>query len=331
MPFISQLTAYKSDIVGNPFNGTVTVEQMLFVSCNQFVTLNAIIDGDLTGHDTEWVQVSGYPVIWLEDLSSPNITYQQPTVRDDKSFRFYIDKGTLNQVVREILVSAVPQDNVFMNSDYSPPAWEHKWSDSTEVATNLLMEPGFSAYGTITVDNPERAIVWSKASDPNDTSVAFVMTRQADGSFTQTAVGAAAMYPAAVRNVSYRIDTQVTYHGITRRSQSAPVSSVPNPNLRDVDGAERFNLPGNYNGDSRLTITAKLVRSLEATQPADETVGGIDIAMAASTLGITGYLVRQLESAQPPTDDSVSGIDIAMGGANLHITQVQSIGITTLG
>ena len=84
---------------------------MMIVSCNDIVTLTADITGDLTGHTVVWDQISGTPVIWLENQDQISVMFQQPTaIRDDKVFRFYIDKDTPYQVYYDTLVTAVPTE-----------------------------------------------------------------------------------------------------------------------------------------------------------------------------------------------------------------------------
>lgn len=63
------------------------------ITCATNVTLEATVLGDITGHTFLWEQLTGDPVNWLTPQDQFVVQFEQINT-DDKSFRFWIDKGT---------------------------------------------------------------------------------------------------------------------------------------------------------------------------------------------------------------------------------------------
>jgi len=327
MPFISQLTSYKSDIEGRKFDGYVTLESQLFVSCDLYVTLNAVVIGDLAGHVLEWTQVSGYPVIFMSSLDEPHVVFQQPNIRDDKVFRLYVDKGTVNQEFHEILVTAVPQEHVKLPD--APPYPVITGSIAAERATSLFMPPGFSPLGTASVDNAARMITWARPNGSNFVK-SVVMERQADGSFTPHDVGASTVFTGAQVQTSYRVDTVVSSSGVSRVAQSAPVSFVPVAGAHDVDAADSFLLPGSVFQHAKMTVLGRLTRELTAAQGVDETMTLPGVKPGVSRLTVLETIRRELAAAAAPDDSAVLYFNHSTSNL-MKILEVKTVGITSLG
>lgn len=79
--------------------------------CNPSVTLSAIIIGDLTGHTFLWEQISGSVVIWNTPLNQITVSYS-PTLNDNKSFRFWVDKGTPVEKFSDINAFSTPTSKI---------------------------------------------------------------------------------------------------------------------------------------------------------------------------------------------------------------------------
>ena len=77
--------------------------------CNPVVYLEATIIGDLTGHTTEWVQMSGTPTVSLIVVDNVRSYYLVPGLPgSDKVFRFYVDRGSVFEQYREITIRTTP-------------------------------------------------------------------------------------------------------------------------------------------------------------------------------------------------------------------------------
>lgn len=101
------------------FNGPLdflefVVERVLLVSCQNIVTLNADIYGDLINHDFYWEQTGGPPVIWLEPQNQPMVMYQKNPSQSDQDcfFRFWIDRYTPFRQFRDLVVSGSARDDL---------------------------------------------------------------------------------------------------------------------------------------------------------------------------------------------------------------------------
>lgn len=86
-----------------------TVEQIAV--CEPIVYLEAIVDGDLTGHSFGWVQISGSPTVTLLPVPGYDTrTYYTVTglPGTDKVFRFYIDRYTPYEQFLDLTVRTTP-------------------------------------------------------------------------------------------------------------------------------------------------------------------------------------------------------------------------------
>jgi hypothetical protein len=75
--------------------------------CDTTVTMTATVIGDLTGHVVLWEQLTGSAVTFITPLNQLSVTYTTATF-DDKSFRFWIDKGTGEQQFDDINIFGTP-------------------------------------------------------------------------------------------------------------------------------------------------------------------------------------------------------------------------------
>jgi len=78
------------------------------VICSPLVTLQATVIGDLTGHQIIWEQISGHAVNFTTPLNQLTVQFTPPAINDDKIFRFWIDKGTIEQQYDDINVWTTP-------------------------------------------------------------------------------------------------------------------------------------------------------------------------------------------------------------------------------
>lgn len=134
-------------------NVALDLDSVLPVTCSDVVTLSARVSGDLTGHTFEWSQLSGTPVTWLESVNQTDVMFQQPSIRDDKIFRFTIDKGTAVAKYKDILVTAVPTD--YLRSSVGIDA---SYEINIELSSTILV-PMFRSAGSQVINDTNRALI----------------------------------------------------------------------------------------------------------------------------------------------------------------------------
>lgn len=86
------------------------------VTCAPIVYLEATVNGDLTGHSVEWVQISGTPTVTLEPGGTPLQTFYTVAVGQsgsDKVFRCYVDRNTQIEQHRDVSIRTTPRSFVF--------------------------------------------------------------------------------------------------------------------------------------------------------------------------------------------------------------------------
>lgn len=77
--------------------------------CSAMVYLEATIAAGGIGHPTEWEQISGTPTVTLIEVSPTQSYYETgDLVGSDKTFRFYIDRGTQIESYMDVTVYTTP-------------------------------------------------------------------------------------------------------------------------------------------------------------------------------------------------------------------------------
>ena len=94
-------------------NVLVTAGTIQTVVCAPIVYLEATVNGDLTGRQTEWVQISGTPTVDIITVSPTQAYYlagENPG--SDKVFRFYIDRNTQLEEYRDVQIKTTPSSKM---------------------------------------------------------------------------------------------------------------------------------------------------------------------------------------------------------------------------
>lgn len=99
------------------FNGPlsfldIVLEEVLLVSCQDIITLNATIIGDTSDHTFFWEQIYGPAVTWLEPQNQLMVMFQKPFTSGDLFFRFWVDRFTQFQQYKDMIVSGTARENV---------------------------------------------------------------------------------------------------------------------------------------------------------------------------------------------------------------------------
>ena len=146
MPFQVSFSA-KTTPKGIITNFTAGPDQV--VVCDTTVFLEATVNGDLTGHTFLWEQIDGDPVTFLTPLNQFAISYTTANFLD-KTFRFFIDKGTGIEQFDDVfmfstptlpLVTGVPDQNCIINTGGSLHCDKPLLTIDIVMPTTFLPEP----------------------------------------------------------------------------------------------------------------------------------------------------------------------------------------------
>ena len=95
----------------------VRTQTLRIVTCDNIIMLHAEIIGFAGTAKFRWEQVSGQPVVFLEDQNQVTVTFQQTQIRDDKVFAFYVNKDTALEQRFLVTVTAVPMETITLQKD----------------------------------------------------------------------------------------------------------------------------------------------------------------------------------------------------------------------
>ena len=161
------------------------------VVCDTTVFMEATVVGDFTGHTFLWEQTDGDPVTWNTPLNQFAVNYTTANFQD-KTFRFYIDKGTGNEQYDEIIMfstptfpyyGGVPDQNCLVNFGGSLRCDRPSLSIAVELPTayhtEILIECG-------TIDNP--VLLWTAPCTADKLIQYVVQQRIIAGPWTDEAI-----------------------------------------------------------------------------------------------------------------------------------------------
>ena len=298
----------------------------MLVSCDINITLNAIVIGDLTGHTVEWAQLSGPPVVWLENIHQLSVMFEQPQIRNDKVFRFYIDKGTKDEIYREVLVTSVARDIVSFTSLASNYAVQHEWV-SEEQVTGLKILPGLSAYGVATLNNTIHSLLWSNPAvsyfDSN------VVERTDAAGVTLIPVGKANFLLNIDPAASYKINTTLWYQGVVQKNNQSASAFKPGLGL-EADSSDVAYFALNNKTFSASSILETVTRELIGAATPDEFTPLWFDSSSIVSIGVLETITRELAAASAPDESAPTWFDSSKS-VTLKILEVSLVGLTSIG
>lgn len=138
-------------------NMSLRVDSTLTVTCDDIITLNAAVVGEYDNITVIWEQISGTPVIWLEEQNQFTVLFQQPAQRDDKVFRFTVNKGRRDEKWAEILVTAIPTDRLITSTNSFNQTGVA--SKSININNMSALIPAFKPSGSQVKNDIDRAVL----------------------------------------------------------------------------------------------------------------------------------------------------------------------------
>ncbi len=274
-------------------NVKVSVDSIMSVTCSDVITLEATLLGDLTGHTFFWEQLSGTPVTWLESVYQPSVMFQQPIVRDDKVFRFTLDRGTPFAKTGDVLVTAVPTDRYYM----LPASTRSSYSISASLLDGNIsiraLEPLYRPAGSQVINDTSRTVVYNSP------------TTSLPQTFTSPTVSL----------------VELSLGGVNVTIAQRPLSALAGMGLIDTVSVDKlYKLVVNRRATAQETEAFSIPSSLFSTNPdvgiTDSTTFGMRLLDFSSASGIdqvitrtvTGYTYDDAWSISPNQFDSSSSI-----------------------
>ena len=145
-------------------NGTtIILPDKILVICSDRVNLSAVVTGRpsvLAKNEYQWEQLSGYPVD-LHKIDDTNSYFDQTFIKDDKVFRFWVNKGkpARYEKYKDIEVQNTPTTQIHVMSgfgDRNTKSWHPKYE-----ATQLQMMPALIPIEGVTyADNTKYFLSW---------------------------------------------------------------------------------------------------------------------------------------------------------------------------
>lgn len=250
----------------------IILDQLMIVSCDDIITLSATVPASINPQSYFWEQLSGQTVIWLTPTNELEATFQQTLVRDDKVFRFWVNKGGTKEAYKDIIVTAIPRDYI--------PEIKHArnftQTYADEEVARAYMIPGLSSEDTWTINNTDRGIRWPAPTvtipaalggySYNQANIQFPVGAEHPVGFknyiekfkvydvtggaeveideidpAQDAIGSlpARGYFNVPRLRSYRVDTVINRNGMRHVAKGIPSGFYPPANWLDADTLER--------------------------------------------------------------------------------------------
>ena len=185
--------------------------------CDLSFSLEATVIGDLNGHTVLWEQITGNPVTFTTPVNQLAISYNQSTF-EDKTFRFWVDKGTSSQRFDDVTVFGSPTsiiDDVPYSTNSSKINTTVEFDGDSHSMVLLPPLPtvyhtGFSISKTYTV----ASLLWEPPPHTNLTVIGYVVKeRDPSGTWTDVATlpATASEYSGIVIGKMYQLDVVYRY------------------------------------------------------------------------------------------------------------------------
>lgn len=118
----------------------ILTDSLVLASCQEIISLNANVIGDVANRTYLWEQIFGPAVEWLEPQNQLSVLYRR-IGSGDTGFRFWVDKGQPSQRFRDTIVSSAARET-FENEVFKLPLGKISLVGSP---SSLQFAPSFSA------------------------------------------------------------------------------------------------------------------------------------------------------------------------------------------
>ena len=261
----------------------IVVDSVQLVTCQDVITLNAQIITDGLLHTYEWVQISGTPVTFVGDTHQQMVVFHQAAIRDDKVFRFYVDKGQTTEQSKDVLVTTVSRDPMPQLMTSIVASSFIGWNDT--VIPTGQPQAGSNGNGSITLNNNNRSIVWPlNATIANIIGIRVVQIINGMDVVLADVMRPLRSFNNIVAGNLYRLDYIIQYAPKLTKIITGPlVSAGILPGYIELDTWEKFTIPADT-----VNIGSKFVqmKSIVSYQVADTMSQIGDVVGAPTQLAV---------------------------------------------
>jgi hypothetical protein len=214
---------------------SINVQTLMVVSCDTVITLVAQVIGILTDRTYEWVQLTGTPVDWLESRFQTSVMFNQTAVRDDKVFRFYVDKGKRTEAYKDVIVTAVPRDTATTVNESS--TFQCLPYTSSELIHSITALPGLSAVGQNATNSAVRMLTWINPLEIYFSSATVIKTSLP--TFSEV-VNKTFYLNGVFWNETYQLRALHDYYGVQRIVNSPAITLTQTGEYVDADASDKI-------------------------------------------------------------------------------------------
>lgn len=228
------------------FSGNYSAGLSQTVICAPFVHLTAVVSGDdITEHETLWEQISGDTVYFLESpYNTLEVSYSQPSTGLDRKFRFWIDKGTENQIYSDTEILSTIRETMYSNITYNNNVEESFYNFINMVKKEALS--GFPAPPNYIVDRTgisfvnveDNWLLWTLPNVVGTTIVEVELQEYQNNNWVTVKTllpTSTQYYNSGKYNVFYRINTTETIGRVKQKYIGEPGLISNSRNIQIVD------------------------------------------------------------------------------------------------
>ena len=236
--------------------------------CDISFVLTATVVGELTGHALLWEQISGTPVTFDSPVDQLSVSYTQNNF-DDKTFRFYVDKGTSFQKYDDVTIFGSPTTSQ-LNSASTGTLFSATTTESIygeDISLEMLSPFPLTDYSNMveytSVLDP--ILTWNIPETIGIVTGSLVQVMDALGAWTTIAAlpPEDTMYKITDTSKRYRIRMLIMFSSLQHIDSNAIWVPSAHVNIHAVDQATAFtsissNLTSTYNYDINvITLISK--------------------------------------------------------------------------
>jgi hypothetical protein len=327
MPFVNPQSHIFRNVLDNI---SIQLDAVMTVSCDDIITLNATLIGDLTNHTFLWEQLTGTPVIWLEPQNQQTVLFQQPAVRDNKVFKFTLDRGTSIVKSRQILVSAVPTDILKTYLGYRDgPHQSGLYID--DAFSDLI--PSFRPPGSAALNDIQRAVLVTNSKVVGSD---VLLTQLLNGNdviisttFYNDASSVLLYLNGLLTDVSYKFYSRTNYEASQTSAKSySSLNFITDPDLGITDDTT-VNTSIKYTSGINEVLET-VTRTIESTYTSDSEHGIVtNLTYVESISNVLEVIERQLVSNNTANDMLFSSIGYVLGSQS--VVEVKAFEYSSLG
>lgn len=272
------------------------------VICAIYVHLTATMLADeMEGHDTLWEQIKGTPVTFIgSPLNNLEVSYEQTNIKDDKTFRFWIDKGTPDALYDDITIYGTPTEVVSVGIAMGAASVVNYATISNAIqSANVFSMPApetslVSSAGTSVLNNPDVWVYWLTPSSPIGSLTSVDVYENSTGAFVfKQSISATSpqFYTEGNPQYTYRIDTWYnTSSNVLQSFTGYPVRLTLGDTATVTDKTASPGINGGFEMQTSVFKLSKVV--LEPQESVQHAIGYGSYEFTSSTRPMSKFELR---------------------------------------